>query len=704
MPQSNSTFEGTFADEDSVSGSSEEDTSSGEEESSVEESDNEDVPMSKSGLPFDQKVEMFEQNGSARDQESFSDEDSESGSEYSSEEERSESEGSHDEKDGRESFLNEQERLRGMGGIPSNGRFRRWYVIGLAIFCVILLGLAVGLGVGLSRKKRSGDEEKSNDSPGSAPAVPGTAPANPPVRMPVKLPNPPKVDEIPVKEFKVEAVADEGTTIYRSGDPVDGTDGTVLVQGGDPSNDDLGNAYALFELPLDIDAIQYAYDKRNATFCLEHVPNNEDPERVVTYSACLISDGTSTEPENLVIADDCAGSYFFQFDVSPGDTTICMDVTDMLYIEYLPELSLSPYRRRRVLEDATPAKKVVMMIDNLDASDEPGDSFVTDKTTLTVTGEKIPECNTIVDLLCSSSKFSLLCDSVRSAGLDVMLGDNRVTFTVFAPTNDAFLSRPSGLGLTQNGILLYNVLMTHTVFEAQIQSSFIDCSLDVIPPIRMASGVNAAVKCDSGSIFVSGDGNTADRLPKVVDPDLKTCNGIVHGIDYLIIPAEAVTELESSEEDDTDGDAECLSFAEAICSDEELGAICALYNLFKSNDIMGPLFESAATNPTTLFLPRNEAAMGLDSLYTTDTQPIADLLLNHAVADIVTAEDLECGGELEMAGGGKTKTTCDGDEKFQVGEFNDDPGPKIIVADILYCSGVIHVVDQVILVEDLQIG
>ena len=145
-----------------------------------------------------------------------------------------------------------------------------------------------------------------------------------------------------------------------------------------------------------------------------------------------------------------------------------------------------------------------------------------------------------------------------------------------------------------------------------------------------------------------------------------------------------------------------MFIGEALCSNEELGAMCSLYNLFKNDPLVGAIFGTADSQDTTLFLPNNAAALLLQSIpIGGNTQPIADLLSNHAVEGLLLANDLECDADVAMLGGDTTKTVCEGDDKFQVGEFNNGPKPKIIVSDILYCTGVVHIVDNVILTKAL---
>ena len=143
---------------------------------------------------------------------------------------------------------------------------------------------------------------------------------------------------------------------------------------------------------------------------------------------------------------------------------------------------------------------------------------------------------------------------MKAAGLDVWLSDYGLSVTLFAPNDDAFLSVPGGSALTENVGNLLKILDTHLVL-GEIQSSAIDCSLDELPPLRMINGELTTVKCDSGAISISGVGNGADTLPKIIKPDLKACNGIIHTLDQVILPELPPTNGEDSDEEG----AECLT-------------------------------------------------------------------------------------------------------------------------------------------------
>jgi uncharacterized surface protein with fasciclin (FAS1) repeats len=66
----------------------------------------------------------------------------------------------------------------------------------------------------------------------------------------------------------------------------------------------------------------------------------------------------------------------------------------------------------------------------------------------TTTAQELPSCDggkTIADIACDpDGAFTTLCAAVVEAGLAGVLSDPNGTFTVWAPTNDAFGNLPDG--------------------------------------------------------------------------------------------------------------------------------------------------------------------------------------------------------------------------------------------------------------------
>ncbi|KAL3921668.1 MAG: hypothetical protein SGARI_006626, partial [Bacillariaceae sp.] len=119
------------------------------------------------------------------------------------------------------------------------------------------------------------------------------------------------------------------------------------------------------------------------------------------------------------------------------------------------------------------------------------------------------------------------------------------------------------------------------------------------------------------------------------------------------------------------------------------------------------LGDALSSGSWTVFAPTDEAFDKLGSLLDdvlADTDLLTDILLFHAVDDVVASSDLECNtmgddGLVTMANGQDSRTVCHPTgEIFQKGGANPrNAMPEIILTDIETCQGFIHVVDHVML-------
>ncbi len=148
---------------------------------------------------------------------------------------------------------------------------------------------------------------------------------------------------------------------------------------------------------------------------------------------------------------------------------------------------------------------------------------------------------TIVDVAIANPDFSILVDAVVRAGLVDALSSEG-PFTVFAPTNDAFLALLDDLGFDSLDDVpvdvLTTILLTHVVageFEAA------DLSTGYIPTLAEGPGSNATdlyVSTESG-VVINGGIN-------VVIADVSASNGVIHAIDAVINPSDLVTLIASN--------------------------------------------------------------------------------------------------------------------------------------------------------------
>ncbi|WP_414542496.1 fasciclin domain-containing protein [Nostoc sp. CCY0012] len=132
----------------------------------------------------------------------------------------------------------------------------------------------------------------------------------------------------------------------------------------------------------------------------------------------------------------------------------------------------------------------------------------------------------IVDLAASNESFSTLVQAVQEAGLaDTLSGSG--PYTVFAPTNEAFADLPDGalefLLQPENRSLLQQVLTYHVV-----PGSVTSDQLSTGPVSTLGGGVAIRVAPDR---VIVNDGS-------VVQPDIQASNGVVHGVNRVLLPRE----------------------------------------------------------------------------------------------------------------------------------------------------------------------
>jgi uncharacterized surface protein with fasciclin (FAS1) repeats len=125
--------------------------------------------------------------------------------------------------------------------------------------------------------------------------------------------------------------------------------------------------------------------------------------------------------------------------------------------------------------------------------------------------------------------FSTLVAALTAADLVDTLSDEEATFTVFAPTNEAFAMIDADAldALLADTEALSAVLLTHVVGEASLSS--VDAYSQNGKSLTTASGEMIDVKVDvaTGQLMIGG--------AKVVIKDVHATNGTIHVIDTVIM-------------------------------------------------------------------------------------------------------------------------------------------------------------------------
>lgn len=141
----------------------------------------------------------------------------------------------------------------------------------------------------------------------------------------------------------------------------------------------------------------------------------------------------------------------------------------------------------------------------------------------------LPEDN-IAEALTKDGRFGTLLAAVGAAGLGEALSNPEGTFTVFAPTDDAFQKIPPA---TLNGLLqpsaktdLTNLLLKHVLPEVLYAKAI---CWDYLPTLNENERLKTQVY-HGGLVIVKSKANYA----RVVDADIQASNGVIHAIDTVI--------------------------------------------------------------------------------------------------------------------------------------------------------------------------
>jgi len=260
----------------------------------------------------------------------------------------------------------------------------------------------------------------------------------------------------------------------------------------------------------------------------------------------------------------------------------------------------------------------------------------------------------IFDTLLAAAAEAGLVDTLKSEG----------PFTVFAPTDDAFVNLLDGLEITAGDLLederLVNILKYHVLAGKVMAGDLSDGDTPdtlLIPQILM--------------IGVADEKVTVNGI-EVTTPDIEASNGVIHVIDGVLFPPDIVETAEGAEIFDT-----------LLAAAAEAGLVDAL----KSDDLL------------TVFAPTDDAFVDLlDDLEITADDLLAsdeleDILLYHVVSGQVMSADLSDGQEVETLLDEKITITIND------GVFVNDA--EVSIADIETLNGVIHVIDAVLWPPDL---
>jgi transforming growth factor-beta-induced protein len=313
---------------------------------------------------------------------------------------------------------------------------------------------------------------------------------------------------------------------------------------------------------------------------------------------------------------------------------------------------------------------------------------------------------TIADIVAESAsaqnkpEFTILLAAVKAAGPMFLqkLSDPESTMTAFAPTDAAFGELLKALNMSADDLLANKALLDVVL------------AYHVVPGIALdAQSVIAAKGAVVGTALPEHvlaidvvDGSVKINDATVVTPDVMAANGVVHVIDKVLVPADAMELASAATPEATTP--QPVSIAETVvnaASSKDKPEFTTLLAAIKAAD-PAVLKTLSADGPYTVFAPTDAAfAAALQSLNLTAEQLLAskdltNILLYHVVPGHISSKTLVAAIGTT---GVKVVTLNGGLLSFNIkdGKVVINDSSTVVTTDIEASNGVIHVIDGVLL-------
>lgn len=282
-----------------------------------------------------------------------------------------------------------------------------------------------------------------------------------------------------------------------------------------------------------------------------------------------------------------------------------------------------------------------------------------------------PAPQTITDIAASNPNFSTLVTALQRTGLDDVL-DAAGSYTVFAPTNDAFAAFLDGASVNDVPVAtLENILLNHVV-TGSIQSSQLSTGYVSTLAKREPSATNNL------SMYVStASGVRLNGVSTVTTANIIASNGVIHVVDAVIGLPTVVTFATA--------DPNFSDLVDALTSPGQPDFVSVL----------------SGAGPFTVFAPTNAAFTALDAeLAAIPLVPTAEILTEvleyHVASGNVLSSSLTNNQVVTTLQGGTFTIGLTGGAKITDANARVS---NIVAVDVQAANGVIHVLDKVLLPE-----
>ena len=279
----------------------------------------------------------------------------------------------------------------------------------------------------------------------------------------------------------------------------------------------------------------------------------------------------------------------------------------------------------------------------------------------------------IVETAVENGSFTTLVAALQATDLDMVLADESATFTVFAPTDDAFalIGDETINTLLANTDVLSSILLQHVVSGAAVDSvSAYSLNGTTVETASMAQ-IALAINTETDMLTFGG--------ANIVMKDIYTTNGVIHVIDAVVVgdvevpaPAMSLVDVASSNG----------NFTTLVAALGATGLDATLADLNTDNTVFAPSDAAFAKLP----------AGTLDSL---TSEQLTNILLYHVLPGKVMAD-----GAITVAQSSDNMVAVENGDNVSL-SFVDSTlfvnGAKVSTADVMADNGIIHVIDNVIM-------
>jgi uncharacterized surface protein with fasciclin (FAS1) repeats len=138
------------------------------------------------------------------------------------------------------------------------------------------------------------------------------------------------------------------------------------------------------------------------------------------------------------------------------------------------------------------------------------------------------ETQDLISTLEAQGNFTTLVSALRDTGLDEALASDE-TFTLFAPTDEAFDALPEGTLENLSAEQLIEILRYHVLVGAAASQDAV--TLDAVPTVQ-----------GSELDLTTADGQLMVNDATVTEADIQASNGIIHVIDTVLMPEAKMDE------------------------------------------------------------------------------------------------------------------------------------------------------------------